>query len=956
MKTTDRSKRHLVHLALVVALAPWLAACEGDEGPQGPKGDPGDPGGNSDELSPEEDPPGINVEILSVSGASGSDGSFQVGNQVRVTYTVKKDDGTAWDLAELSTGRALLSGPTFNYQRVLAEKTDLIAESVENADGSFTYTFAEKVPATYLAPYNDSPSFGPLDGELAGQALLAGSYTLAVYFRWDYSVDGEEFRDQGEALQDLLFLGADTPAPRELVLQESCNRCHSDLRAHGGNRKGVGLCLLCHTAGSEDDNDPSVAGGTPGVSVEFKVMIHKIHAGEHLPSVLGVGTNPDGSRNYAVPPEPYLLSGDDFSHVAFPAWPNLNIAMPRDEGYSALGSPEKALEDTIRMGPTDCSVCHGDPDGAGPLPPPAQGSVAYAQPTRRACGACHDDIDWTLPYTSNGSTMPAQDDDSACILCHGSAGSGLAVVDAHVHPLKNPLLNPGLVFQVLSASEAGANDGDGTIDPGEKVQVSFNLLDDLGAEVDPAEVVSMNATFAGPTTNSNLVLFSVVPAAALTGLQPFTINLPERRMLEFLGDSTGGSDVFATGGSPVWTAGDAAVVYARTGSGGGSSSLSSAATSRQNFVDVADASGFARDDYVVLDDGVPGLEEYLRIQWVDGNRLWFSSPNNTSYPPGTTQAHGAGTSVVEVALTQLAAGVDYSLDPALGLITELSELGAGTAVVVTYTTDFVVPGDYPIPINDSPDLGETSGEWRGKSLVDGTYTVGLWGNTDATLSLFGESNSYRGTSRLGSADVLVGSAGSLEPYALISSEQDCYDCHVDMYFHGGGRRGVETCLACHGTAGAEDRPQYVAPGAPATTGVSVSFREMLHKIHMGEDLAHASTYEVVGFGSSSLYPDNFSENTYEDVVFPALPQGVKNCGTCHGADNEAWKEPADREHPSEQTKPVLEWRIVCGSCHDSDGAMAHIGTQTDPVSGLEACSVCHGIGEDLEVELVHKPR
>ena len=307
-------------------------------------------------------------------------------------------------------------------------------------------------------------------------------------------------------------------------------------------------------------------------------------------------------------------------------------------------------------------------------------------------------------------------------------------------------------------------------------------------------------------------------------------------------------------------------------------------------------------------------------------------------------------------LNQLTAGVDYSLDAAQGLVTELVELGAGTAVIATYTTDFVVPDAYPIPINDTPDLGETAGEWRGKSLVDGTYTVGLWGNRDASLALFGETNSYNDTADLGWADVLVGSAGTPEPYGLISSAQNCYACHVDMYFHGSGRRGVQTCLACHGTAGAEDRPQYVAPGAPATTGVAVSFREMLHKIHRGADLAHASTYTVVGFGSSSLYPNNFSANTYETVAFPAMPGGVRNCSTCHGASNESWKEPLDREHPSEQIMPVLEWRIACGSCHDDDAAVAHIGSQTDPVSGLEACAICHGTGELLGVEVVHKAR
>ena len=42
--------------------------------------------------------------------------------------------------------------------------------------------------------------------------------------------------------------------------------------------------------------------------------------------------------------------------------------------------------------------------------------------------------------------------------------------------------------------------------------------------------------------------------------------------------------------------------------------LSSASNSPSNFVDVADATGFARDDFLVLDDGT-AAEEYLRVQF-----------------------------------------------------------------------------------------------------------------------------------------------------------------------------------------------------------------------------------------------------------------------------------------------------------------------------------------------------
>ena len=968
MSCTPKSPRRSTRAVagVLLALGPWwIAACEGDTGDTGPAGPPGDPGSDPTptDLALDEDAPGIQVDIIAVDGASGADGTFQVGDTVRVTFTVHKDDGSDWeDLAEFSSGRALLSGPTFNYQRVLPEKTDVRAAAVDNGDGTWTYTFADPIPAVYEPPLNDTPSFGPDDGELSGMPLVAGTYTVAVYFRWDYSAGGDNFRDLGEALEDVLFLGSASLLPREVVRPENCNQCHSDLRAHGTNRKSVGLCLLCHTAGAEDRNNPMAAGGTPGASIEFKVMIHRIHNGAHLPSTLGVATNPDGSRDYAATPVPYELVGfmdsvHDYSHIEFPAWPNLDFEMPVDAGYSGLTSDQQDLEDTILRGVTECAICHGDPDGAGPLVEPAQGDLALIQPTRRACGSCHDDIDWDLPYTANFLTMPPQADDATCAGCHPAAGTGLSVEDAHRHPLLDPAIDAGLRFELLSADEAGANDGDGTFDPGEKISVTFNVLDDAGLEVDGSTLDSFNVGLSGPNENRNLVLLSAFPPAALGGAQPYTSNLPELLQLEFVGDATGGADVFGTAATPHWNvAGAETEVWVRTATGGGSSSLAEGAEARQNFLDLADATGFDRDDTVVIDDGVGGFEEYLTIQFVEGNRIWFSSPATTSYAPGTRVAHPLGASVDEVTLTQVDEGVDWSLDPLTGAVTELTEFGAGNAVLVSYTTDFVLPDAYPMPLNESPDVGEAQGEWRGKSLVSGTYALGLWGYLSLPYSEFGEDQTYRSASRLGELEVLVGDAMTLEPYDLISAADNCYDCHRDVYFHGGTRRGVHTCLMCHGTAGAEDRPPYVAGAAPATTGVGIGFREMLHKIHHGQDLAEADSYTLVGFGIPSAYPFNFSEHTYGEVVFPALNGGTANCAMCHGDSNEAWTVPADRDHPSEQLQPVQEWRMVCGSCHDDEAAQAHIGTMTDPFTGLESCNVCHGPGEDLAVESVHQVR
>src|SRR5689334_11257662 len=117
-----RTSSFCAALLLVPLLA--LSGCSGSDGATGPQGPPGPPGGSgptSREVERGQDAPGIHVAILSLSGASGASGAFQVGDTVSITFSVTKTDGTAWDISELNSGRTLVSGPSFNYQRVLPE-------------------------------------------------------------------------------------------------------------------------------------------------------------------------------------------------------------------------------------------------------------------------------------------------------------------------------------------------------------------------------------------------------------------------------------------------------------------------------------------------------------------------------------------------------------------------------------------------------------------------------------------------------------------------------------------------------------------------------------------------------------------------------------------------------------------------------------------------------------------
>lgn len=967
-KQSRRMERPLIRsLCILGTMLPLIAlpSCSASDGDTGPQGPAGGAGPTSTTYAQGDTLPGVAFSIVNVTGGTAAGGRFRVGDRISVHFTVTKTNGDDWDLSEFSTGRILVSGPTNNYQRVIAEQSDVVALSVQESDGSYTYTFASAIPPTYLPPLNDTPSFGIADGELADgdlddQSLDDGTYTVAVYGSWNYTLDGVAKRASDDAVFDFVLGNAGTVVSREVVTRDNCNRCHQDLQAHGGRRRSVTLCVMCHTAGAEDGNNPALAGGTPDVSIDFKVMIHRIHSGEHLPSVQGLTTDVNGARVYGAS-IPLLIAGGssihDYSSVAFPAWPHGLVATPRDQGYSALSAPAKAAEDLVRTGPSNCAVCHGDPDGtAGPLVAPAQGDIHKTQPTRAACGACHDDVHWGQQYTANLQTMPSQANNANCTLCHESSGNPLAVQDAHLHPLLDTSFDPGLNLEVTSLVEAGTNDDDDTIDPGEKVQITFTMVDDAGDDVLPSAVANLTSIVSGPTSNYNIVVNSSIPIAMLTGAQPYTVKLPMPVFLESPGASTGAlGDIFTTTYSPHWNVSGATTsVWVRTATAGGSSTAASETVASQNYIDVASAASFARDDYIVVDDGLAS-EEYVRIQYVDGTRLWFGSTGSTGYPYGLRLAHAAGASVKEVALTAKTASggtPDYSLAAATGAITELVEFGTGNDVVVSYTTDFVMPSVYPIAINGSPDIDETRGDWEGKPIVDGTYTLGIWTSRTLILNLYGEANSYRSASDSANIDFLVGSAPVVEPYALISTPQNCYNCHQELTFHGAGRRSFDSCVLCHGTSGIEDRPQYVAANAPATTGQTAGFRTMLHQIHMGEELANASTFAIVGFGSTA-YPNNFGVSHFDEVIFPALPGGVANCAKCHGSTNTAWHAPSDRNHPTAQVEPVKRWAAVCGACHDSTDALAHIEVQTAS-SGAESCGVCHGEGGEWNVQRMHK--
>ncbi|MFZ5480899.1 MAG: multiheme c-type cytochrome [Myxococcota bacterium] len=434
----------------------------GQNGADGQDGEDGDDGLDGRSGHDGEGPWGMSLTFTEVTGGTGTGGAFQVGDYPVVTFSLADDNGVAYDMDELSGFYFILSGPTSNYQIVVDyDQLDSVRDhAVGNEDGTYTYTFTAPIPDTYQPVPNDTTELDVDDGDWTGEPLVDGTYTLAgwAYIR-NYRQDGTSYYDAGSAWQNVLVGAATTLEYREVVLEENCAQCHGEtFQAHGGSRQDFDVCLTCHVAGSEDRYSAEDPTTTPGTTVSFNSMIHKIHNGSSLENGAIFNGYPasadvEGYPNYNV---------NDFSDVTFPRFP---------------------------MAAADCDSCHADA---------AEGNVDE-KPGREACGSCHDAIDWA---TGDGHDGGAQSDDTNCSVCHSST----AITGYHQDPREDASVNPGLTVDIVSVS--GGTGSGGALQAGDFPKIEFTLTKDDGTAWTTADLNSATAIFAGPLDHFQYVLES----------------------------------------------------------------------------------------------------------------------------------------------------------------------------------------------------------------------------------------------------------------------------------------------------------------------------------------------------------------------------------------------------------------------------------------------------------------
>jgi len=262
----------------------------------------------------------------------------------------------------------------------------------DNKNGSYRYVFTTnlskiKTPVAGAAiPYEQN--------RFHRVTLMMGGHegpTATAHF--DFVPDGSPVKDS-----------------RTIVETNTCKACHGvEFHGHGGDRLTVENCVVCHAPNTKDAQS--------GESLDFKVMIHKIHAGGELASIPGpdgkVWDDPSTSANEAADNGHYAIWGDK----------NTKHEWGRGEFPAVL---------------KNCIKCH-------------QGSGANVDnwkkvPSRVACGSCHDTVNFATGANHKGGR---QTDDDKCASCHPPSGAHGGVTEAHEWFKKDPRNIPEFTVDLM---------------------------------------------------------------------------------------------------------------------------------------------------------------------------------------------------------------------------------------------------------------------------------------------------------------------------------------------------------------------------------------------------------------------------------------------------------------------------------------------------------------------------
>ena len=403
---------------------------------------------------------GLKVSGVVMSGGSGANGSFKVGDVPVMKFKLENTAGVFTKLMDKTdpnfanwTGNVTIAGPTENQQRVWATPTSVVNMKTAMCPlptsttpcltfdaGTNLYTF------TFPATTNDSttPTVGwpvhamltadaPLTTPLsAAQVNVSGSYQVYLYITETLrpappNIRNQSWRDVANYLGAIRFSTDGTDGPlqlRQVVTPQACNGCHVAAQAHGGSRVFTSdvkapVCINCHTVGAEDQGVVGTKGKACTTATQATAC-----AGNTLGYEFCQDTNADGTADTCITtidPTPNQL-------VEFRVMIHQLHSARRLAGYQQRNNIPFANKLEINgadfsfiLLPQDlrnCTKCHGDSGDTCKVDTDCGIGQACG-----SAGTCKN-VSWATTFSPNPlSAAPPQQFGKVCNSCHDTSSA-----------------------------------------------------------------------------------------------------------------------------------------------------------------------------------------------------------------------------------------------------------------------------------------------------------------------------------------------------------------------------------------------------------------------------------------------------------------------------------------------------------------------------------------------------
>ena len=329
---------------------------------------------------------------------------------------------------------------------------------------------------------------------------------------------------------------------------------------------------------------------------------------------------------------------------------------------------------------------------------------------------------------------------------------------------------------------------------------------------------------------------------------------------------------------------------------------------------------------------------------------YLAMPAEPEPPPAPeTRVRGVNFEILEAeGLPSQSPSVRFTIRDDAGATIAPSELAALALIVGGPTTDYrwMIREDArrAEPLPD----GSARYVFNGRLPADaaGTFAAGIEGYLQYAPGVAGP-EAVRDTGFNVVKYFGVTDASPVPPPSIVRVES-CNQCHGTLALHGGMRRNTELCVICHNVNQTDQDKRATASGPMPPE--SVLFRNLIHRIHTGEDLVEP--FVVYGGSPANPQPINLG------AVHP-FPRDRANCVVCHEPGTFTITRALEQKSPmtamfeGQSVRQVAPVTSACVGCHDGPRTQAHVASQTSP-QGVEACATCHGAGRPFSVSTVHR--